>query len=280
MKKIIIKSILLIFGIIIFYACSSKNYQNKGDNPRESIEEIILKPNLFHEKLNIDSLLNSYNDEILQLKENEIINPLDSIIDSDSSRVVVIGRFINKSDVFALDIYGNWQTQNIYFYKYDEKWKRIESDDYNWDVLSFNFQNLNMDDDNELLIKGHHNMNDNQQNTIYKFDIKEEKFVKSGSFFCDELNIDSKNNIIYFEYGGSWYTPNEKSIFKWVNNKIFPIKKVSLELKKYDYNSFDQWICYYENPTQDKDTLVLKFKKTYNEKNKKLYNLWEHFFEQ
>jgi len=280
MKKIIIKSILLIFGIIIFYACSSKNYQNKGDNPRESIEEIILKPNLFHEKLNIDSLLNSYNDEILQLKENEFINPLDSIIDSDSSRVVVIGRFINKSDVFALDIYGNWQTQNIYFYKYDEKWKRIESDDYNWDVLSFNFQNLNMDDDNELLIKGHHNMNDNQQNTIYKFDIKEEKFVKSGSFFCDELNIDSKNNIIYFEYGGSWYTPNEKSIFKWVNNKIFPIKKVSLKLKKYDYNSFDQWICYYENPTQDKDTLVLKFKKTYNEKNKKLYNLWEHFFEQ
>ncbi len=137
-----------------------------------------------------------------------------------------------------------------------------------------------MDDDNELLIKGHHNMNDNQQNTIYKFDIKEEKFVKSGSFFCDELNIDSKNNIIYFEYGGSWYTPNEKSIFKWVNNKIFPIKKVSLKLKKYDYNSFDQWICYYENPTQDKDTLVLKFKKTYNEKNKKLYNLWEHFFEQ
>jgi hypothetical protein len=279
MKKIIIKSILLIFGIIIFYACSSKNYQNKGDNPRESIEEIILKPNLFHEKLNIDSLLNSYNDEILQLKENEFIYPLDSIIDSDSSRVVVIGRFINKSDVFALEIYGNWQTQNIYFYKYDEKWKRIESDDYNWDVLSFNFQNLNMDDDNELLIKGHHNMNGNQQNTIYKFDTKEEKFVKSGSFFCDELNIDSKNNIIYFEYGGSWYTPNEKSIFKWVNNKIFPIKKVSLELKKYDYKSFDQWICYYENPTQDKDTLVLKFKKTYNEKNEKLYNLWEYFFE-
>jgi hypothetical protein len=64
-----------------------------------------------------------------------------------------------------------------------------------------------------------------------------------------------------------------------VNNKIFPIKKVSLELKKYDNKSFDQWIFYYENPTQDKDTLVLKFKKTYNEKNKKLYNLWEHFFE-
>ena len=40
-----------------------------------------------------------------------------------------------------------------------------------------------------------------------------------------------------------------------------------------------QFIEYYENPTLDKDTLVLKFKKTYNENNDKLYNLWEHFFE-
>ena len=40
-----------------------------------------------------------------------------------------------------------------------------------------------------------------------------------------------------------------------------------------------EWIRYYENPTQDKDTLVLMFKKTYNEKNKRLYDLWENFFD-
>jgi len=47
-----------------------------------------------------------------------------------------------------------------------------------------------------------------------------------------------------------------------------------------ELNNGKEWIQYYENPTQDKDTLVLKFKKTYKEKNKKLYDLWENFFGQ
>lgn len=275
------KSIILLFGIVLFYNCSARKKESKGDNPSESIEEIILEPNLFHKRLNIDSLLNSYNDEILQLKENEFIYPLDSIIDSDSSRVVVIGKFINKSDVFALDIYGNWQTQNIYFYKYDDKWKRIESDDYKWDVLSFNFQNFNFDEDNEILIKGHHNMNGNQQNTIYKFDTKTNKFIKSCSLFATELSYDNNKNLVYYKYFGSWYMDNVQTIYKWNNCKLIPLKSVEKQYKNTsEINNGKEWIRYYENPTQDKDTLVLKFKKTYNEKNKKLYDLWENFFEQ
>jgi hypothetical protein len=266
---------------MLFYNCSARKKDSKGDNPSESIEKIILEPNLFHEKLNIDSLLNSYNDEILQLKENEFIYPLDSIIDSDSSRVVVIGRFINKSDVFALDIYGNWQTQNIYFYKYDDKWKRIGSDDYNWDVRSYNFQNFNFDEDNEIIIKGHHNMNGNQQNTIYKFDTKTNKFIKSCSLFATELSYDNNKNLVYYQYFGSWYMENIQTIYKWKNNKLIPKKSVVKQYKNTsELNNGKEWIQYYENPTQDKDTLVLKFKKTYKEKNKKLYHLWENFFEQ
>lgn len=275
------KSIILLIGIVLFYNCSARKKDSKGDNPSESIEEIILEPNLFHEKLNVDSLLNSHNDEILQLKENEFIYPLDSIIDSDSSRVIVIGKFINKSDVLALDIYGNWQTQNIYFYKYDDKWKRIESDDYNWDVLSFNFQNFNFDEDNEILIKGHYNMNGNQQNTIYKFDTKTNKFIKSCSLFATELSYDNNKNLVYYKYFGSWYMENIQTIYKWKNNKLISEKSVVKQYKNTsELNNGKEWIQYYENPTQDKDTLVLKFKKTYKEKNKKLYDLWENFFEQ
>lgn len=275
------KSIILLIGIVLFYNCSARKKGSKGDNPSESIEEIILEPNLFHEKLNVDSLLNSYNDEILQLKENEFIYPLDSIIDSDSSRVVVIGKFINKSDVFALDIYGNWQTQNIYFYKYGDKWKRMESDDYNWDVLSFNFQNFNFDKDNEILIKGHYNMNGNQQNTIYKFDTKTNKFIKSCSLFATELSYDNNKNLVYYKYFGSWYMENIQTIYKWKNNKLISEKSVVKQYKNTsELNNGKEWIQYYENPTQDKDTLVLKFKKTYKEKNKKLYDLWENFFGQ
>jgi hypothetical protein len=280
-KNKFMKSIILLIGIVLFYNCSARKKDSKGDNPSESIEGIILEPNLFHEKLNVDSLLNSYNDEILQLKENEFIYPLDSIIDSDSSRVIVIGKFINKSDVFALDIYGNWQTQNIYFYKYDDKWKRIESDDYNWDVLSFNFQNFNFDEDNEILIKGHYNMNGNQQNTIYKFDTKTNKFIKSCSLFATELSYDNNKNLVYYQYFGSWYMENIQTIYKWKNNKLIPEKSVVKQYKNTsELNNGKEWIQYYENPTQDKDTLVLKFKKTYKEKNKKLYDLWENFFEQ
>lgn len=275
------KSIILLFGIVLFYNCSARKKDSKGDNIIESIEEIIGEQNSLHEKLNIDSLLNSNYAKIIKLNQDELIIPLDSVMESDSSRVVVIGKFINQKDVFAFDIYGNSDACFIDFYKFNTKWEKLKSDKYDfWMLYDFRIENFNRDVDQEILFLGPPNVNGNRLNTIYKFDVSEEKFLKSGSFFCNELNVDTKKNLIYFEYGGSWYTPNEKSTFKWAANKILPIKKVSIELKKYDYKSFDQWISYYENPTQDKDTLVLKFKKTYKEKNKKMYDLWENFFEQ
>jgi hypothetical protein len=285
MKNISLRNIIPVLGIVFFYSCSPKNIQkvqfvsdsiSKQEAKQEA--EYVAKILKFHNKLNVDSLLNSYNSRINI--EKDLIIPLDTVVESDSSRVVVIGKFINEKDVFAFDIYGSWDKKNIDFYKLEKgKWNRIISEDYNCDVLHFSFENLNTDKDTEILFLGHPNMNGNRQHTIYKYDANENQFVKSGKFFCDHLDLNSNDNILYFEYGGSWYTPNEKSTYKWVGNKIIPIKKVSLELKKYDYKSFKQWIRYYENPTQDKDTLVLKYKKTYKEKNKKLFNLWENFFE-
>jgi hypothetical protein len=74
---------------------------------------------------------------------------------------------------------------------------------------------------------------------------------------------------------------NIQTIYKWKNNKLIPEKSVVKQYKNTsELNNGKEWIQYYENPTQDKDTLVLKFKKTYKEKNKKLYDLWENFFEQ
>ena len=281
MKKIIIKSILLIFGILLFYACSSKNFQNKGDNPRESIEEIITKPNAFHIKLNIDSLLNSYKTKISNLGKNELIFPLDSVIESDSSRVVVIGKFINKKDIFAIDIYGNWQTQNIYFYKFvNGVWEKLQSDDYYWDIVNFCFGNFNNDEDAEILFLGHSNMNGNRENTIYKYDKSENKFVKSIGLFTTELSFDSISNLVHYQYSGSWYMNSIQTEYKWNNCKLIPLKSVEKQYKNTsEMNNGKEWIRYYENPTLYKDTLVLKYKKTYNEKNKKLYDLWENFFD-
>ncbi len=281
MKKIFLKNIIPVLGIVFFYACSPKISQNVADNPNRSLEETnfvdFIENVRFHQKLNIDSLLNSYSKTIST--SEELIIPLDTLIESDSSRVVVIGKFINEKDVFAFDIYGTWDKQHIDFYKYDGTWQKLNSNFNNEDVLLFSFENLNTDEDTEIKFFGHSNMNGNRIYTIFKFDSMNNVFVKSGSFFCGELNYDAKSNFLSYDLEGSWYTPLDRSIFKWSKNKIIPYKTVILELKKYDYKSHKQWISYYENPTQDYDTLVLKFKKTYREKNKKLYNLWENFFE-
>ncbi len=282
MRKIILKSIILFLGIVFFYACSPKISQNIADIPNESVEESefihFIEIMKFHQKLNMDSLLNSYNKSI-SISE-ELIIPLDTVVESDSSRVVVIGKFINEKDVFAFDIYGTWDKQNIDFYKLENgKWNRIISDECDCDVLHFSFENFNDDEDAEVTFLGHPNMNGNRVQTIYKYDSEENKFIKSGSFFCSELNYDNKSSFLFYDLEGSWYTQLERSIFKWSQNKIIPLRKVVKELKKYNYKSQSTWIRYYENPTQDKDTLVLKFKKTYKEKDKKLYDLWDNFFE-
>lgn len=285
MKKIYLRNIIPVLGIVFFYACSPKISQNKGDNPSGSIEESsfvdFIENVRFHQKLNIDSLLNLYQTKIPNLGKNELIFPLDSIIESDSSRVVVIGKFINKTDVFALDIHGTCDNQQIYFYKYEnETWEKLQSDNYSEDILDFRFQNFNADEDAEILLLGHANMNGNRQHTIYKYDAEANEFIQSISLFSSELSYDASRNWVIYQHFGSWYIASNQTLYKWNNTKLIPIKSVEKQLKNTsEMNNGKEWIRYYENPTQEKDTLVLKFKKTYNEKNKKLYDLWENFFE-
>jgi hypothetical protein len=285
MKNISLRNIIPVLGIVFFYACSSKISQNKGDNPSESMEETsfvdFIENVRFHQKLNIDSLLNSYQTKISNLGKNELIFPLDSVIESDFSRVVVIGKFINKTDVFALDIHGTWDNQQIYFYKYkNETWEKLQSDNYSGDILDFGFENFNTDEDAEILFLGHANMNGNRQHTIYKYDAEANEFIQSISLFSSELSYDASRNWVIYQHFGSWYMTSNQTLYKWKNTKLIPIKSVEKQYKNTsEMNNGKQWIRYYENPTQDKDTLVLKYKKTYKEKDKKLFNLWENFFE-
>lgn len=307
MKKIILKSIIPVLGIVFFYACSKKNIPSTTNNfhrvdsvsvlivdSAAAKEEVVEEQKLqgknaeidilkFHRKLNMDSLLNSYNAEIPNLEE--LIYPLDSVMDADSSRVVVIGKFINEKDVFAFDVYGDSDTCFVDFYKFNNKWEKLKSDNYEfWMLYDFRFENFNEDEDTEILFLGPPNMNGNKQNTIYKFDYNENKFVKSCGFFATELTYDSKSNLLHYQYFGSWYMDEIQAIYKWSNNRIIPVKEVRKSLKSQKLSNVGNFnsntlISYSENPTQDKDTLVLKFKKTYREKNKKMYDLWENFFE-
>jgi hypothetical protein len=156
----------------------------------------------------------------------------------------------------------------------------LQSDNYSGDILDFRFENFNADEDAEILFLGHANMNGNRENTIYKYDERENKFVKSISLFATELSYDSISNLVHYQYFGSWYMNSIQTEYLWNNYKLIPLKSVEKQYKNTsEMNNGKEWIRYYENPTQDKDTLVLKFRKTYNEKNKKLYDLWENFFD-
>jgi hypothetical protein len=70
----------------------------------------------------------------------------------------------------------------------------------------------------------------------------------------------------------------DQTLYQWHGERLLPVRKVVWGLKKKDMKNHTQFIEYYENPTLDKDTLVLKFRKTYREKNKNLYHLIHHFF--
>jgi len=288
MKKINLKNIILILGIVFFYACSPKIIQNKDDSPYESVEEtgfVDFVENIkFHQKLNIDSLLNSYNSKISNWKENKVVNPLDSL-EEDTGDIVFIGKFINKNEVFALHVIykEDWNKQNIDFYKFDNgKWNKLISDDYNYDYSYVQFDNFNTDEDNEIVFFGSGNMNGNRQHTIYKFDESENKFLNLASLFATELSYDSKSNLVRYQYFGSYYMDQIQAEYKWNNNTLIPVREIRKRLKirkLSDGHVFDakKIIYYYENSTQDKDTLVLKFKKKFGRKG--TVELWENFFE-
>ncbi len=283
MKKINLKSIILILGIVFFYACSSKNIPSSIDVSSETNSEVETADLKLEKKLNIDSLLNSYNNKISNWKENEVVNPLDSL-EEETSDVVFIGKFINKKDVFALHVIyqEDWNKQKIDFYKFDNgKWNKLISDAYNSDYSYVQFNNFNTDEDNEILFLGSGNMNGNRQHTIYKFDESENKFVKLCSLFATELSYDSKSNLVRYQYFGSYYMDQIQAEYKWNNNTLIPVREIRKRLKirkLSDEQVFDakEIIYYYENPTQYKDTLVLKFKKKYGRKG---IELWENFFE-
>jgi hypothetical protein len=284
MKKIYLRNIIPLLGIVFFYACSAKSIPSTTNSSSETNSEVETV-DLIDKKLNIDSLLNSYNDKISNWKDNEVVNPLDSLYE-EISDVVFIGKFINKKDVFALHVIyeEDWNKQKIDFYKFDNgKWNKLISDDYNYDYSYVQFENLNDDEDVEILFFGSGNMNGNRQHTIYKYDESENKFEKLASLFVTELSYDSKTNLVHYQYFGSYYMDQIQAEYKWNNNKLIPVREIRkrLKIRKLSDDKFDakEIIYYYENPTQEKDTLVLKFKKTYREKNIKLYDLWENFFE-
>ena len=214
-------------------------------------------------------------------KRDSVFYPLD---DRDTSaidlRMLAVGRIIDAEKINAVCV-SSPDNPTIDFYEYNaNKWVKIGSDTSERDIIRMAFKDFDGDHKNEILLEGQGNVNGNNWNSFYHYS-NANKIEYSGSFFSGQYKdtVVDHSNYIKVVYEGSWYSNQEKTLYQWINGKLIPLKSVELELKKADLKHDALWIKYYENPTRDCDTLVLKFKKTYRDRNEKMFHLWEDFFE-
>ena len=276
MKKIIIALIL----ISIVFSCGKRQIQNP------MLERISSDSSMITNKksnIKIDKILNEFVSKVEQCtKKDSIFYPLgNTVMEEDTSRIIAVGRFIDGEKIFAVDISAP-KNAIINFYCFENnKWENIGTQKSKNDIFKLDFKDYDGDNRNEIVAQGHFNMNGNFSNDFYYCSNKTKTVHHAGYFFAGVYDylIDYKEKNIKVTYEGSWYATNSKTIYKWNDEKLIPIKSVKRGLKIADGKHDIEFIEYYENPTTYKDTLVLKFKKTYRENNDKLYSLWEHFLD-
>lgn len=266
------RNFLFIVILIVFsYSCTSKKIAYK----RVVEEEVFANSDTVVDAIkllsnNLDKL-KMYPDSIFYLRSNFYIDC------SENPNLLVTGRLIGDEKLYGIDY--SCKDRLLVFYRLDdETWKVIGREE-EYDFHTIEFEDLDGDGRSEIITSTGSNMNGNSWKGIYYCSKIKDSIEFAGEFSTDyTLNFAKKR--IEVDYNGSWYMEQRRTIYEWHNEKLIPVKEVVLSLKKADMKHNSQFISYYENPTLDKDTLVLKFKKTYREKNKKLYNLWENFFDQ
>lgn len=200
----------------------------------------------------------------------------DNVIEEDTIfRQLLIGKFIDKTAIIATEI--NLKDTIINFYSLDkEVWKLVGSEKTNIPIYKIEFEDLNGDDKNEIIISTSRNMNGNTWQEVYYYSDKSNTIKYAGSFSTDyEVKKDKRQ--IEETYEGSWYMDNSKTLYEWRQEKLVPIKQIILAHDSTGNENSKLTFEYYENPTNDIDGLKLKFKEPYND-NKKQHQLWDNFF--
>lgn len=207
---------------------------------------------------------------------DSLIYPFDQTIEEDTSRVMVIGKFIDDKKLYALDLLA--RDSIIRFFCFDgTKWESIGSglvEDYTYTI---DFRDFDGDKRNEIIAATNLNMNGNRWLKVF-YASPDKNCIHYAGDFNTSFRINTTTKTVETYYEGSWYMDQEQTLYQWHGEYLLPVRKVIWGLKKKDMKSNRRFIEYYENPTAGKDTLVLKFRKTYREKNKKRHDLVDHFF--
>ncbi len=193
----------------------------------------------------------------------------------DGAIHLIVGESTKKGKVHA--IYYSEVDSLIYFYCYEKlKWESLGSIKPTiYDIYTLEFEELDGDDRFEIVASTHYNINANSWKDIFYCSHKSDSIKYAGSF-STEYNVRKHSKTIEVTYGGSWYTNNSKTIYKWYDERLIPIKEAVLKLKEVTFECHDYIVEYYENTTNKKDSLTLILEKPYVGKNKKI---WDEFYE-
>lgn len=268
--------ILTIISILTFCACNNIDSQNKSVG--------TLSNDIFLQETNDSTkttkqILDNFLTSVLAFVQADTSNFYygDNVIEDDSIfRQLIVGKFIDKTAVIATEI-NIKDTIINFFYLDKETWKLIGSEKTNIPIYKVEFEDLNGDDKNEIVISTSQNMNGNTWQEVYCFSDKTNTIKYAGSFSTDyEIKKDKKQ--IEETYEGSWYMDNSKTLYEWRQEKLVPIKQIILAHEQPISENGKFSFEYYENSTNDIDGLKLKYKEPYSDDNKQQQQLWDNFF--
>lgn len=269
------KSKILILFLIVFIACGNENNQNKIKIFSNSV---FLKETNDSSKSTLQ-ILHNFLPSVLALAKADTCNFYygDYVIDDDCIfRQILIGKLIDKETIIATEININDTIINFYYLD-KENWKIIGSEKTNIPVYQIDFEDLDGDNNNEIVISTGTNMNGNKWQVVY-FYSKKSNTIKYAGTFSTDYTIKKEKKQIEQTYEGSWYMDNSKTLYEWRDEMLVPIKQIVIAHEEPISENGKLTLEYYENKTNNLNGLTLKFKEPFNNSDKKQQHLWDIFF--
>lgn len=259
--------------LLCFCSCSHlhKNYKFTTDSFNDIFLQEVRDSTKTSKQILENLLPNSFQ---LASKNNTRFYYGNNTIEEDSLfRHLLVGKFINNELIIAIEL--NWQDTIVNFYKLDnETWNLIGCENIDIPIYKFSFEELNGDTNNEIVASTAHNMNGNTWQSVYSYSKKTNTIKYAGTFSTDFV-IKRHRKQIQETYGGSWYMDYSKTLYKWQQEKLIPIKQISITHDTLDQEKL--FISYYQNKTKSHG-LQLLFSEPYYDNNKEQQRLWDNFF--
>ncbi|MGK4566241.1 hypothetical protein [Flavobacterium sp. 3HN19-14] len=261
---------LFLSGLLLWLCgCSSKHVE-------KNVAEIPQPDSVAVSHIDVEKILNDYALRASEFaKSDSLFYPVGRYMEEDTSRIIVIGKFIDKEKIYAVDISSQMNATVSFYQLNDKKWQKIGSHKTPNDIFQVAFKDYDGDGKNEIITQGHYNINGNFWNEFYHFSPGNNTIIYAGSFFAgaEEYVIGNNGKTLKVEYSGSCHGEETRTFFEWCNGQL--IRRKQIVLSEIGEDCIAKTIEYYENPTSDKDTLVRRFKKRFRGKQ---YDFWDNFF--